>query len=548
MRAQGGIMLKWIQCGVAVAIGCLCAGSQALTVQDVKYVQNPSGHAPLAGLLTCTTDAPATATIVIESPGRETVRQSFPARAGTSHALAALGMVSNVKVSVHAEFDDGKGGKVQTQVFEVQTPPLPEEFAPIKVTASRPRRMEPGVTLVPMMRWPPGTLADEKYGIILALNAAGEVIWYYKVEHPVMDVVALQDGNFAYLAHRANGIMYEADMLGNIVRAWHSSGTPKDVREGSIPIATDTLHHTFEQMPNGNFLMLGTEVRHFDAYPTSESTYPSPTAPSDVIGDLVMEVQPDGKILRQVKLMDLINPLRYGFESLGSGFYQESYAKVLKTPAKDWSHSNAIFYDAKTDSVLLSSRHIDVVSKIDMKTGKLVWLLGNHYGWSDAEKPYLLTPIGDNFAWQYHQHAVKLTPQGTILLYDNGNYRAMPGQEKEKPEDAHSRAVEFKVDEANKTIEKVWSYGEDGSDHFHSPFICDVDWLPKTGNVLITDGGRIVDKDGKPSINIFAGRHLVRIVEVTHESPATKVWEVMFDDPRMGWATFRSERVASLYR
>ncbi len=541
-------MMHRVRFGVTAGILWVCAAAQGLAVKDAKLVQDPSGHAPLAALLTFTTDTPATATLVIESAGRETITQPFPAKTGTDHSLMVLGMVSGTKFSVRADLADSKGGKASTQVFDIQTPPLPEEFPPISVTASRPRRMEPGLTMIPLMRWPPGTMADVHYGLLLAVNAQGEVIWFYKTDHQVFDPVALQDGNFAYLAHRANGIMHEADMLGNIIRSWHSTGTPKEVREGSIPIATDTLHHTFEQMPNGNFLMLGTEVRHFDAYPSSETTVPAPTVPAAVIGDLIMEVEPSGKILREFKLFDLINPLRIGYDSLGAGFYQETYAKVLKTPAKDWSHSNSIFYDEKTNSVVMSSRQIDVVSKIDMATGKLVWLLGNHDDWTEAEKKYLLTPVGDHFAWQYHQHAVKVTPQGTILLFDNGNYRARPGQEKQKPEEAYSRAVEFKVDEAKMTVEQVWSYGEDAADRFHSPFICDVDWLPQTGNVLMTDGGRIKDKDGKPSVNIFGGHHWVRIVELTHDTPATKVWEIVIDDPRMGWATFRSERVASLYR
>ncbi len=540
--------MKTLRAILAASVLCACTASQALTISDAKIVQDPSGHAPLTALVTFTTDSPATATLVIESAGRETITQSFPANKGTSHAVPVLRMIAGTPHKVRVDVADDKGGKTSTQAFDITTPPLPDEFPPLNVTASRPRRMEPGITLIPLMRWPPGTIADDKYGLLLAVNPAGEIIWYYKQDHQVFDPIALQNGNFAYLAHRADGIMYEADMLGNIVRSWHSSGTPKDVREGSIPIATDTLHHTFEQIPNGNFLMLGTEVRQFDSYPTSETTVPSPTAPSSVIGDLILEVEPNGKIVREFKLFDLIDATRIGYESLGTGFYQQTYAKVLKTPAKDWSHSNSLFFDQKTNSVVVSVRHVDVVLKFSLETGKLVWLLGNHDDWSEAEQKYLLKPVGDKFAWQYHQHAAKVTPQGTILLFDNGNYRARPGQEKQKPEDSYSRAVEFKVDEANMTVEQIWSYGEDAADRFHSPFICDVDALPSTGNVLITDGGRIKDKDGKPSINIFGGHHWVRVVEVTHESPASKVWEIVIDDPRMGWATFRSERVSGLYR
>jgi hypothetical protein len=530
----------------AVAFASACA--QGLTIQDAKIVQDPSGHAPLTALLTFTTDAPATATLVIESAGRETITHTFAGKPGTAHSLMVLGMVSNAKHTVHAELKDAGGVAAKTQVFDIQTPPLPEEFPPLSVSTARPKRMEPGVTMIPLMRWPPGAEPDAKFGLLVAVNAQGEIVWYYKPDHQVFDPVALLDGNFAYLSDRNAGVLYEVDMLGQVVRQWHSSGIPKEVPATSIPIAADTFHHTFEQMPNGDFLLLSTEVRHFDAFPSSETVAPSPTAPADVIGDIIMEAAPDGKIVRQFKLFDLINPMRIGFDSLGTGFYQHAYEKVLKTPGKDWSHTNSVFYDPATDSAILSSRHLDFVYKINMKTGQLAWILGNHDDWTEAEQKLLLTPKGDHFAWQYHQHAAKLTPQGTILLFDNGNYRARPGQTRQTPEESYSRVVEFKVDEAAMTVEQVWSYGEAPADRFHSPFICDVDWLPKSGNVLVTDGGRVKDKDGKPSVNIFAGHHWVRIIELTHDTTPAKVWEMVIDDPRVGWAVFRAERVPSLYR
>lgn len=541
-------MKTWMRASLAVVLASACVAAPALTVKDAKLVQDPSGRAPLTALLTFTTDVSATPTIVIESAGRDTITQEFTGKTGTEHALPALGMIANTKFTVHATVKDASGGTAKTQPFEITTPPLPEEFPPINVVSSRPRRMEPGVTLIPLMRWPPGTMTDPNFGLLVAVNAQGEIVWYYKTDHQVFDPVALQNGNFAYLAHRANGLMYEADMLGNVVASRYSTGVPKDVPADSIPIETDTIHHSFEQMPNGNFLILSTEVRHFDAYPASESHVPAPTAASNVIGDIVLEVEPNGKIVRQFKLFDLIDPMRIGYDSLGTGFYQETYAEVHKSPGKDWSHSNSIFYDPKTDSVLISVRHIDAVVKLNMTTGKVVWILGNHDDWSEAEQKLLLEPVGDNLQWQYHQHAAKLTPQGTVLLFDNGNYRARPGQERQKPEDSYSRAVEYKVDEQNMTVEQVWAYGEAADERFHSPFICDVDWLPQTGNVLVTDGGRIKDKDGKPSINIIAGHHWVRILELSHEQPASKIWEIVIDDPRMGWAVFRAERVPGLYR
>ncbi len=531
---------------VAVMLAA-CGTARGLTISGAEFQANPSGRTPLAGLLTFTTDTPATATIFIEGPAGAT-QHTFSDAAGTQHRLMALGMTPNGLHRVWAEVADAGGAKAATDTFEMQTPPLPDDFPPFTVTVSRPRRMEPGLNLVPFFRWPAGTDPQRDFGLLVALDAQGGVVWYYRTDHVVNDPVALVNGNIAYQTDR-NGQMSEIDMLGNVVRHWHSTGVPKDNPEGSIPVATDTFHHNFDQKPDGNFLLLSTEVREFESYPSSETTVPSGTAPATVIGDVILEIEPDGNIVREFKLFDLIDPTRIGYDSLGTGFYSQVYKDVLKTPGKDWSHTNSVFYDAQTDSAILSVRHLDIVFKLDLKTGKIAWILGNHDDWNEQDGKLLLKPVGEPFRWQYHQHAAKVTPQRTILLYDNGNYRARPGQERMKPLDSFSRVVEYKVDEAAMTVEQVWTYGDDdGAERFHSPFICDVDWMPETGNVFVTDGGRIKDKDGNPSVNIFAGRHWARIFEVTHETPATKVFEIVIDDPTIGWAVFRADRVPSLYK
>ena len=68
----------------------------------------------------------------------------------------------------------------------------------------------------------------------------------------------------------------------------------------------------------------------------------------------------------------------------------------------------------------------------------------------------------------------------------------------------------------------------------------------ETGNVLITYGGMSDDEDG----NTLGGNghNWVRIVEVTHDSPAEEVFEVVIDDERpRGWLSFQAERIPTLY-
>ena len=83
-----------------------------------------------------------------------------------------------------------------------------------------------------------------------------------------------------------------------------------------------------------------------------------------------------------------------------------------------------------------------------------------------------------------------MTPRGTVLVYDNGAERSIPPQENMPEEERYSQAIEYRIDESAGTVETIWSYDTD-QEHFMSPFVCDADHLPKTGNILITDGGRI---------------------------------------------------------
>jgi len=155
------------------------------------------------------------------------------------------------------------------------------------------------------------------------------------------------------------------------------------------------------------------------------------------------------------------------------------------------------------------------------------------------------------FDWQYHQHAAEMTASGSLILFDNGNYHALPPRPRSTVEESHSRAVEYLIDEGTRTIRQVWTYGGPGEKVFYSPFISEADQLPHTGNVLITDGGRISDEMGRQSEQIVVGHHWARIVEVTHSENPEKVFEITVysqeRDKSIGWSVYRSERLASLY-
>ncbi|HYQ88029.1 MAG TPA: aryl-sulfate sulfotransferase, partial [Candidatus Binatia bacterium] len=104
----------------------------------------------------------------------------------------------------------------------------------------------------------------------------------------------------------------------------------------------------------------------------------------------------------------------------------------------DYVHGNSLDVDPDGD-IILSSRNMDEVTKISRTTGEILWRLGGRNN--------QFTFVNDPFPFS-HQHAAHLLPNGHLVLFDNGNLR-LP---------LFSRAVEYALDETQKTATLVWQY------------------------------------------------------------------------------------------
>ncbi|MBW1769221.1 MAG: aryl-sulfate sulfotransferase, partial [Deltaproteobacteria bacterium] len=414
--------------------------------------------------------------------------------------------------------DEGNNDVIEPTVLEVTTEPLPQDFPVISVT-STPELMEPGVTLF------------EAAGYLVAVNETGEVVWYHRIQffNPSFDrdVRRMSNGNLLLLLARRK--MLELDMLGNIVRIWHPAGSTNGDK-GSIPVDTLAFHHEVYEMESGNFLIFSIEFRLIDNFPSSTTNPSAPTETALVAGDVVVEFTPKGAVVNEWPLLDILDPLRinYGaFRGDWDFFYEEVFG--VSEVTRDWSHGNGVIHDPTDDSIIVSLRHQDAVVKFSRQTGELKWILGPHENWDPGQfGEFLLTPQSDyDFFFQYHQHAPMITNDGTLMIYDNGNFRASPFDPVVPNEENSSRAIEYAIDENSKEIEIVWEYGLFEEETFFTPFIGDADSLPQTGNVLIT----------------FGGKQPARIIEVTHTAPAQKVFDLSIAET----FSYRSERLPSLY-
>ena len=492
--------------------------------------QNPNPAVPLAAIVEFMTSEPVRAALVVNDGYSERVLQ-FRKSFQTEFTLPVLGLSPGRKSTITVIASDRFGRRIRWPNLEFTTGPLPDDFPFLEPAVSRPQQMEPGVTLFAPFK--PGT---PSYGLLVAVNAIGEVVWYYRSDENMGDVRRLRNGNL--LSLDVSGAT-EIDMLGNVVQRWHPTGLGKTGHGISTPVSIDSFHHEIYPMTSDRFLVLSSELRRLAGYPASETDRDAPVADANVVGDVIAEFTRDGSVVGFWRMLDLLDPYRIGFDSLSGAAWDRLYGYAVEG-TKDWGHGNAVIYDPTDDSLIVSLRHQDAVVKIRYKTGDLVWILGTPEGWNTPWSRYLLSPDGD-LDWPYHQHAPEITPHGTLLLFDNGNFRHSPFDGRDDVN--YSRAVEYAVDVKRMSVSQVWTYGGRDSEMFFSNALGDADWMPRTGNVLITDGSRVTEG---PTPSRWA-----RILEVTHTTPAEKVFELIIKDrpggPPSGWRVYRSERLRSLY-
>jgi len=104
-----------------------------------------------------------------------------------------------------------------------------------------------------------------------------------------------------------------------------------------------------------------------------------------------------------------------------------------------WMHGNSIDIDLDSN-ILISNRRSSEVMKIDRNNGDVIWYFGGpNNEFSITNDPY------NGFS---RQHDVRRIENGNILLFDNGNDHDPP----------ISRAVEYEIDESEKTADLVWDF------------------------------------------------------------------------------------------
>jgi arylsulfate sulfotransferase len=362
---------------------------------------------------------------------------------------------------------------------------------PIRVVRCDAARREPGLMLFNVRGDSRASEGPAHRGWLLGVDQSGTVTCVHESDRPVQGVRLKPDGHL--LVTIVDGLLLEMTRDGRILRQWYATGRYRDRAppKDGIPVEAETFHHGVNLGPDGSMLLLSMEIREYDNWPGSVSDPNVPRERAKVVGDIVMEVRPDGSKANEWRLLDLIDPYRVSYGSRANYWAVRGYHGTM-----DWCHANGTAYDSRDDAILVSLRTQDAIIKLDRKSGRLRWILGTHANWREPWSDQLLKPDA-SVAWQFHQHDCSITPSGTVLCFDNGNHRAAPFGKTTPAAQNYSRAVELAVDETNRTVRQVWSYGEADGERRFAGFQGGALRLPNR-NTLITYGG-ICSINGKPA-------------------------------------------------
>ncbi|QKY70612.1 aryl-sulfate sulfotransferase [Lentibacillus sp. CBA3610] len=470
------------------------AGSYSLQNPFVKH--DPYGVAPLTALTMFETDDPVRITVTVKGKDEYSdVSHSIDAYK-TKHSIPVLGLYPDYENMVTIEATN-EAGDTAEHTFTVETDPLPDDFLTNEAAEAHPEKMENGMTFI---------IPSTRHAYAVDHNA--DVRWYSTLWNSHI-FKRLDNGNVLYITKEEGQDEYnevlEMDMLGKV---YNSYLIQLDDYE-----KTNVVHHEIIELPNGNLLATVHDMA------------------SPYIEDEMIEIDREtGETVRDFSFRDLFP----------EDFY-EDYGNIISNTfdnGVDWFHQNAIWYVEKDDSILVSSRHQDLIMKLSYPDGEIDWILADHEKWPDAYDKYLLEPVNDDFKFPAGPHAPMTMPDfdnneatNDYLLFDNN---VVVTRGKDPLSGDFSQGVQYRINPEEMTVEEVWQFGRERGEDFYSRIVGDADYLEETGNRLLTSG-YIEAEEGMNS----------RIVEVNDKQPADVTYELVVSsfEKKSHKQAYRAERM-----
>ncbi|MEB2310347.1 MAG: aryl-sulfate sulfotransferase [Sorangiineae bacterium] len=424
-------------------------------------------------------------------PADPGVRVGAPSRDGDAVTVRLRGLAPKTAYVARVTLSGG-GGPAEVLELRFETrPPLPGFIAKFEPKVSGPHSGELrlfDLSVSPLM----------KNGAIYAIDPSGTTRFYLPhSSQATLDsavpsgVKLLDDGSLAFVqSDRAINL----DELGRVLM---------DLPAKQLGVAR--LHHDIIQLPSGRFVSIGTEFKDL-SFAFDGKTH-------HVGGDVLVEFTRAGEVTWRWSTFDHLDPQR-----TRAGFFPPMPLIDPDTQQKsaDWTHANAVIPVPGEDAFLFSVRHQDFIVKIDRKTSRVLWRLGEGGDFT----------LEGGASWFYHQHSPKLEPDGSLLVYDNG-----VGSPHRPVKESFARPLRLALDEAKQTARITW---EDSTEKYYAPIAGDVRRL-ENGNILVLDSMITMVP------NVFQATY-ARLREL---EPATRrpVWQLDLPNRRFSYRCLATRRL-----
>lgn len=243
---------------------------------------------------------------------------------------------------------------------------------------------------------------------IIILNNDGSVFYSQQMPDITVDFNMQYNGNLTYFTSD-RGLYEEIDEYYSVVDEFRcGNGYGTDL-------------HELRVLENRHAYLMSYDSQQVDM----SQILPGGNPNAVVSGLIIQEIDENKNVVFQWRSWDHFQ--------ITDAWHENMYSHAI-----DAVHGNAIEIDFD-GNIMISSRHLDEITKINRTTGNVMWRLGG--------KNNQFTFINDNDKFNY-QHAIRKLDNGNIILYDNGNFHTPP----------YSRAVEYRLDVINMTAELVWQY------------------------------------------------------------------------------------------
>ncbi|QGY44978.1 hypothetical protein GM418_15250 [Maribellus comscasis] len=532
---------------VVLAVLFSCSENQQLTFSVAPVIKNnPNESVPLTAYLDFETPQDYDSVFISLDEDGQISELCYRKEEKKETGYLLMLMTANKKLKIDFRLKDKNGKEYYSnKELSFKTPALPADdklFPKIEITKNLKKSNDELILFNPRRRLPIAQEGSNRFnqifGMLVIINQSGEVLWYYQTNSRISDFDRLPDGNISYITQ--DNRIAVIDLAGNIINEWYAVNRPQKGETDAIPVEAQTFHHDVSFLPNGNRLVLSTEAREIDNYYTSEADKNAPRKKQKVIGDVVVEFNPEGKVVYSWSAFDKMPVWRIGYETFNDYWARRGYPGSV-----DWSHANAVIPLPGEDAFLVNFRHQSAMIKVNKSTGNIDWIFAEPSGWNKELEDKLLEIPKDG--WNWHQHSPRFTENGNLLFFNNNNFKARPFKETSPIKDCPSYIVEYKINEKDKTVEKVWSTENDGEDLVFSIAMGRVSELPETGNILACYGALLDSNyfDQMTWWNRGKFRQWTMVREYTHTEKPKVVWEMQLhpltSDSKVGWTLFGAE-------